>query len=446
MPRPFLRLRSGLVACLACIATGNSRGAPPPGVLPKAIAPVTARSLSGQFIVYGDSAPAMAPGSIPKLDASDEKVPLKADWLAISAERVKGAVLRELGASDHWRGRIHLYLRPRRELGNNPIRIVPVPFRDGWQYRVDIPDEVEWQRLVRALVEAVLLEASNREAVDRAAQPPLWLSEGIAGIVASLYGRDLVPQGQTFVSHSERRPNVVSLAQARLGGGGPMLFGELSFPSDETVRDPRAWARYQGSAMLLVHELLADDAGKAAMRDTMRRLPGVLNWQTAFLQAHSRRFLTLLEVEKWWAVNGSYLLSRDAALVWQPEIAGAHLASLMHEPAELPGSTDGPAVRGDVPLSRIVLEWDFEAQRPVIGRKIAQLRHMYQVAPAGLVSLVMDYHQVLSSYMDARQGVTADPLRRAELEPRGRLAARQAARRLDELDARLAKWRAGPRR
>ncbi|KAB2669927.1 MAG: hypothetical protein DVB31_05215 [Verrucomicrobia bacterium] len=444
MPRPFPFVRWIALAAVWCAAAEGVGAAPAPGSFPKPVAPVAARSLSGQFIVYGEAAPPVAPGRIPKLDASDDKAILKADWLAVGAERVKAAVLREFGATDQWRGRIHLYLRPRKEMRDAPIRIVPVPFRDGWQFRVEIPDEVEWPRLVRGLVEAVLLEASNREAGEHAAQPPLWLSEGVAGIVMALHGRDLVPQGQTAVTHSAQRVNVVGVARARLNGASPLLFGELSFPTLDGVRDPAAWARFQGSSMLLVHELLGDDAGRAAMRDTLRRLPRVLNWQTAFLQAHPGKFLTLLEVEKWWAVNSSFLLARDPALVWDPAVAGAHLASLMREPADLPGATNGPVVRGEVPLSRIVLEWDFEAQRPVVARKINQLRRMYQVAPASLVPLVMDYHQALSVYVDARQGLTADPLRRAELEPRAKIAARRAARRLEELDARLAKWRGLP--
>ena len=442
MSRRFIPVCWIVAACLGRALPGIAGTAAPAGPFPKAIAPAAARSLSGQFIVYGEAAPPVAPGRIPALDSTDERVSLKADWLAVGAERVKAAVLREFGASDSWRGRIHLYLRPRRELRDGPIRIVPVPFRDGFQYRVDLPDEVEWPRLVRALVEAVLLEASNREAGDRVAQPPLWLSEGVAGIVMALHGRDLVPQGQTAVTHSERRANVVTAARARLGGANPMPFGELSFPTTDGVRDAASWARFQGSSMLLVHELLSDDAGRAAMRDTMRRLPRVLNWQTAFLQAHPGRFLTLLEVEKWWAVNSSYLLARDPALVWEPAVAGAHLASLMREPADLPGKANGPTVRGELPVSRVVVEWDFEVQRPVVTRKIAQLRNLYQVAPAAQVPLVMDYYQTLGAYLDARQGVLSDPLRRSQLEPRARLEARRAARRLEELDGRLAKWRA----
>lgn len=444
MPRPIPPFLSAVLALLCGALAVRVASAAPANPLPRAVAPVTARSISGQFMVYGEGAPAAAPGRIPKLDASDEKVPLKAEWLAIGAERVKGAVLRLLDAPDRWRGRIHLYLRPRSELRDAPIRIVPVPFRDGWQYRVEVPDEVEWQRLVRALVEAVLLEAANREAGDRIAQPPLWLSEGVSDIVLSLHGRDLVPQGQTAVVHSEQRANIVKEARARLAGRAPLLFGELAFPAEDVVRDPAAWSRFQGSAMLLTRELLADDAGRAAMRETLRRMPLVLNWQTAFLQAHSGRFLSLLEVEKWWAVNSSFLLARDPALVWTPEMAGAHLAALMREPVETTTGTNGAASRSDVPLSTVLVEWDFAAQRLVVTRKIAQLRQLYQVAPAGLVPLVWDYHQALSAYLDARQGVSGDPLRRAELEPRARVVARQAARRLAELDARLARWRATP--
>ncbi len=427
---------------LLALSAGTANAVNGPNGLPPPIAPLAARSLSGQFHVYGEPAIAVGPGRVPRLDASDARVQLKADWLAVGAERVKQAVLREFGATDRWRGRIHLYVSPRARLGEAPIRIVPVPFRDGWQYRVDLPDEIEWPRLVRALVEAVLLEATNREAGDRAAQPPLWLSEGVTAIVIAQYGRDLIPQGQTTVTHSERRPNLLAEARIRLKGGAPLLFGELSFPSDEILRGTESWSRYQGSAMLLTHELMADDSGRAAMRETLHRLPGVLNWQTAFLQANSGRFQSLLEVEKWWAVNTTHVLARDPALLWSRDVALTHLTALVHEPAEMPGATNGLAVRRDVSLATIVRDWDYSVQRPVLVRKLAQLRQLYQFAPADLVPLVTEYHQTLSAYLDTRQGFATDPLRRSELEPRTKLVVRQAARRFEELDARLARGRA----
>ena len=419
------------------LSAGAVCGAVGPKGVPLPIAPVTARSLSGQFTVYGDSAPAVAPGRIPRLDAGEMRVPLKADWLAVGAERVKQAVLTQFGASDRWHGRIHLYLRPRAQLGDAPIRIVPVPFRDGWQYRVDLPDEVEWPRLVRALVEAILLEASNREPGERAAQPPLWLSEGVSAIVIAQQGRDLIPQGQTVVSHAERRPNIMAEARARLKGAAPLSFGELCFPAEAILREAEAWGRFQGSAMLLTRELMSNDAGRAAMRDTLHRLPGVLNWQTAFLQANSGRFRSLLEVEKWWAVNTTHVLARDPALLWSRDVTLAHLASVLSEPAELPGATNGPAVRRDVSLATLIREWDFPVQQPVLMRKLAQLRQLYQFAPPDLVPLVSEYHQTLAAYLDARQGAGTDPLRRADLAPRTKLVVRQAARRFEELDRRL---------
>jgi hypothetical protein len=411
--------------------------------LPLPVAPVAARSVSGQFIVYGEKTVPTGPGRIPSYNAATILVPVKADWLVVGAERVKRAVLNEFGAGDRWQGRIHLYLKPRWQLGERPIRIVPVPFRDGWQYRVEIPDEVEWPRLVRALVEAVLLEAANREAGTQVAQLPLWLSEGIAESVLALHGPDLLPQGQTALLHTERRPHVVTLAAQRLQGQSPLLFSELSFPSDAMITDPAAWSRFQGSALLLTHELLGDDAGKAAMRETMRLLPQGLNWQTAFLQAHSRRFLSLLEVEKWWAVNSSYLLVRDPASILAPSVAAAQLTALLREPVELAGGTNGTAIRREVSLSEVITEWDFPAQRPVLERKLGQLRRMYQVAPVKLVPLVSEYHQALGNYLRARQGGMTDALRRSELEPRARLAVQQTVRKLKELDRQLAAWGPG---
>ena len=42
-------------------------------------------------------------------------------------------------------------------------------FRDGWQYRVSLPDLCQRERYIRAIVNVVLLEVANRQAREHSA-------------------------------------------------------------------------------------------------------------------------------------------------------------------------------------------------------------------------------------------------------------------------------------
>ena len=150
------------------------------------------RGISGQVVVSGATGVAERVGAIPTIDGDVADMEVEPQWLAVAAERTKKAVLTRLDLPDHWVGKIHLQIRPRRELGEASIRIVPVSFPNGWQYRVDVPDPVEWRRLVRVLVEVVLLELANREAGERLGFPPLWINEGMTELVLADRGEDLV--------------------------------------------------------------------------------------------------------------------------------------------------------------------------------------------------------------------------------------------------------------
>ncbi len=411
----------------------------PGGVVP----PPTARSLSGQFVVTGGQVPEARVGIIPELSANSEMLKLQPQWLAVAAERVKRAVLIRFDSADRWRGKIHIEIKTGRDLRQLPVRIVPVLMPAGWSYRMDVPEEVEWKRLVRALVEVVLLEAANREAGDRVGLPPLWLNEGMTGLVLAEHGRDLVIEGHTAVLRNERRPGALAEVRRVLEGRPPLSFGDLSFPSDTLANDPAAWMQYQASASLLVHELMLDGEGVAAMGRFLQGMPRYLNWQTVFVEAYGNRFLSLLEVEKWWAVNASHVLSRDPAMIWSRDVALTHLRGLMTENATI--RADGRAdQRQVVSLAEVVLKWDAAIQREVLNRKREQLRELYRHAPSDLLPLVTELNQVLSEYLEDRYRLESDGLRRAELEPRARVVAGKAARRLKILDDRLKKVDSGP--
>src|SRR5437660_3443156 len=136
----------------------------------------TVSSSTGQFIVRG---PSISPVGTNSQGAEAGLIELSPDILAISGERIKQALLRELTLGDLWRGRISLEISPVLSTNQAPI-IVAKPFTDGWQYQMELPRWIETPKLLRGLVQVLLLEIANRNAGLRSAEVPLWLSEGMS--------------------------------------------------------------------------------------------------------------------------------------------------------------------------------------------------------------------------------------------------------------------------
>ena len=83
--------------------------------------------------------------------------------LAVSAERIKESLWRELGIDGVWRGKIFLALHPARSLDEN-VTIVSEKFPNGWNYHVALPDVLSRDRVMRTMTSVVLLEYANRNA------------------------------------------------------------------------------------------------------------------------------------------------------------------------------------------------------------------------------------------------------------------------------------------
>ena len=141
----------------------------------------TRSSVSGQFIVVGAKP---ASPSVRSSDAATNAglVRLEPALLAVSAERVKKPLWRQLGIDPMtpWRGRIILALHPASSPDEN-VTIISTRFAGVWNYRVELPDVLSRTRLTRALTGAVLLELANRDnSGDHSAEIPAWLTEGLA--------------------------------------------------------------------------------------------------------------------------------------------------------------------------------------------------------------------------------------------------------------------------
>ena len=406
--------------------------------------PVMATSRSGQFIVHGRESYLPPAGGTLRAVEDNELVSLRPEILTVTCERLRELVNLRLGGEDRAGSRVHLYLR-RRHAVEGRLNIVPQSIREGWQYHLELPDSLEWPRLVRALVEVVLLDQINRDnGTDHCVQPPLWLAEGLTELLMNEFGRNLVLEAQTTLNRSARRPDPLAPVRAALAGRNPIGFTELGQVGLEQLADAGRFAYFRASSALFVSELLQDRAGSALLRAFIQQLPRHLNWQTAFLRASNGRFTTLLEVEKWWAVTSADVLSHDPALLWPRARVLAELRLILSETADVRSATNSPSARRTLSLSEVVRTWEFEAQRDVLRRKANQLQLLTIHTPKDLLPLVSECYRTLDSYLSVREGGGKDGDGRMDLAMRGKVLAKSTARKLDELDREAATAAAKP--
>ncbi len=129
---------------------------------------------SHQFTVI-DARPvtALSPGVL-KSKTGQGLIKLDADSLLMSAERVRLVLFNELGIPLNSGGKIRLILYTATK-PDNLIGVTSTIMPAGWDYGVEIPDQIEGQQLVRGIVHSLLLEAANRGQTARSAELPLWL-------------------------------------------------------------------------------------------------------------------------------------------------------------------------------------------------------------------------------------------------------------------------------
>lgn len=381
---------------------------------------------------------ASKPGREIRPVGDDPFIELRPELLTVSCERIKRAVLTRLDLKDAWRGRIHLHLH-RQPAIDRPVAIRPQVFRDGWQFHVALPDKIEWTRLVRAVTEVVLLEIANRDNGSTVcAQPPLWLAEGMDALVIGEHGRELIIESQTSLNRSSRKPDPLRDSRAALVGQDPAGFSDLTLASAEQLVQPAEFARFRANAALLVHALTVETRRSRTV-EFLRNLPAALNWQTPFLHAHRTEIANLLEAEKWWAVNATHELAQDPALFWPPAQVTVRLAEIFRESAAV--RAGGATATETLPLARLITEWEFAAQQPVLERKLAQLQLLLlrtPEEPAPLRPLVTESFRTLDRYLAERSGANAGAVGRGDVGARTKVLVRATARRLESLSRKAA--------
>jgi hypothetical protein len=406
-----------------------------------ASSPVSARSLSGQFIIHDERSTRSYVSPL-SLATNRGLVRIEPTFLTVSCERIKQVLLREIGGNESWHGKIFLALHSAID-ADESIRITSEHFRDGWHYRVDLADQLERAHFVRAMVQVLLLEVANRNAGEHSAEIPAWLIAGLTQqLLASSELELVIPPPVSIGSglsvaatdFDHRRENPLEQAHKELLQGRLLTFEELSWPTDQQM----AGAVYQGSAQLFVDELLRLKDGRACLREMLAQLPTFYNWQFAFLRAFQPWFQRSLDVEKWWALAAVRFTGRELAQTWPLEESWHKLDALVHEGIQIRSATNDLPLHTEVTFQTIIREWDRPRQVQVLQAKIRELQMLRMRVAQELVPVVDRYQQTLESYLQHNGKVLVLPfLKRAAVNH----AADIAIKNLDELDSQRSELR-----
>jgi len=404
-----------------------------------ALKPVVS-SASGQFSVLDRrGAP---PPALPTTDRSRGYFVLEPALLVVSCERIRNALNSELGATAQWRGKIHITISPVRNTSDD-YALVAERARDGWVYRLNLPQRVEQTMYVRTLVQALLLEMANRQAGERSAEIPFWLVEGLTQKLLSARRTELIlaPPGHSIggvnVSPTMfERTDQDQLEAARrvLRDHPPLTLEELSWPPSEGLSGTDSQV-YQCSAQLFVTELLRLNNGRESLRHTLSGLAGCYNWQTAFLKAFPSEFPSQLALAKWWTLQVMYFVGRNPQQLWTAEESYRKLDEALHAAVAVRQTSGELPVHAEVTLQAIIREWNTLRQLTTFRDKLRELElTRVRIAPE-YAALTDEYLRVLQQYVQARERHAAIYANLNALPSGQRRTALDIIRQLDELDA-----------
>jgi hypothetical protein len=403
-------------------------------------------SVTRQFVVLDPGPPDIY--ARPMVVANTNLLRVDPSLLAVSCERIKRALLTELGLPDQWQGKVTLQTHPVRSMGEEVV-VTSTRYENQWSYRVDLPDRMETGKLVSAMVQVLLLEMANRSSDGRPAEIPLWLTEGMArqlilssevSLVIQAPGKDVVwfrgestIAGVSRVLRDERKEHPLKDAHEDLSQLPPLTLHELSWPKDDQLRGESGEA-YRSSAQVLVYNLLALPNGRALMSQFISELPHHLNWQIAFRTAFQSEFATQRDFEKWWALRLVNFTGRDLSNIWPLDEGLRKLDEVVRPSVQVRMAADELPLRSEVSLQTIVSEWDFVRQAQVLEVKITQLTMLRGQVPQEMVTLVDDYRKVLEEYLKKRNRGWFARLVQSQSTPGLDKVARQITGQLDLLD------------
>jgi hypothetical protein len=402
---------------------------------------IQARSHSGQFVIQALPDPG-TPQELVELESNPNFIQLDPKLLPISCERIKQVVWRELGATAPWSGKIFFGLYPAKT-ADDPISFAADQFRDGWEYRLMIPNLLERSRYVRVLVQALLLEMANRNAKAHSAEIPTWLTEGFTRQVLASNEIEIILPRQpgtkingmwlSMTSTNAQRRDPLEQAHTELCAGTPLTFQQLSWPQTEFTIEGQAL--FRSSAQLFVARLLQLRDGPACMRAMLAELPEHYNWQFAFLHAFQEHFSRPLEIEKWWALQAAHFTGRELTQAWGTAESWQKLDECVHSYVQVRLDTNDLPLRAEISLQTVIREWDKSRQTQALQIKLREMEQVRLRLAKDHIVLLDEYRQTLASYLQNRDHVgLVLPFRKHAVQQR---TVEATLRELDVLDGRL---------
>ncbi len=379
--------------------SAQSGWTPPPDVL----------SVSGQFQVRSVSgfSPLLHQ---PALATNAEIVRIDPALAAVSAERVKNTLARELGrkSGDLWRGKIFLVIHPAGMTDDAPM-ITALPILGRRDYRLDLPDVLTRQKFTRSLTAVLLIEMADRESGlgGHPAEIPAWLCDGLARkILADDREKTVLtlPAGmvnglsQSRSAEAKRGFDPLEQTRQSLRDVPALTFQQLSWPVPGQLSGADHGS-YFASSHLLVNELLGLKNAPAKFRALLARLPACENWQTAFFAAFHEDFLRPLDVEKWWALRVVAFALRDSGPQWTGEASRDRLNNLLRVPVEMRRSSNSLPDHAELSLQEAIRTLETAQQEPVLRNRLRDLELAQLRLFPGFAAVAEGYRQALADYL-----------------------------------------------
>jgi len=356
-------------------------------------------------------------------------------FLAISAERIKQSIWRQLGVNPAtpWRGQIFLALHPAQSPDENVV-VTSTMLENRWDYSVELPDILPRTRFTRALTGVILLEFADRNFTGRQAEIPAWLVEGLSQQLLTPGAPDVIlsPPDKIINGLSVNRSLSTESGLDPLAGARDVLknfptltFDQLSWPTDEQLSGDDGGA-YHASAQLFVDSLLTLKNGAADLRAMLQMLPQVYNWQTAFQNAFSEDFPRPLDVEKWWALQTLGFASRDPGPMWTPATSRDKLDEILSASVEFRSASNNLPVSAEVSLQDVIRNFDPARQAEILQTKLRDLGLAQLRMAASFAALTDAYRRAIAAYL----GQGGNTTRKSK-----KISADDTVKKLDALDA-----------
>jgi hypothetical protein len=293
-----------------------------------------------------------------------------------------------------------------------------------------MPDHIAREKLLKAIVQVLLLEMAQRDSLDQVAEIPFWLAEGLAAHLeaTALGGLTLEPHTSTTAAGRRRDPSTT--AREILRETRPLTIEQLSWPSAQHLSGEDG-GLYRACAHLLARELLRLENGPRCLHRTIAGLAYHLNWQTAFLRGFTGHFQRMVDVEKWWALRTTHFTGVDTMSVWTAEQTLAQLDAALISEVQVRESTNNLPRTDRLTLQQVLAKTRQPQREALIQSKVQLLDVVRLRAATGLAPMVEAYENALQDYLRTPRMTysAAEPT-----SVRRKLSLPETVQKLDDLD------------